>query len=179
MVFTKNVYGLPLKKKDLIKAISHPKAHFGPFKEAIDFVLPEESFILAPKAGEVIEIKVDSKEGGFEPKYNDVKYLNYMTIQHSDGEYSQYAHLRHKGALVKVGDKVKKGRPIALSGNTGFTTTPHLHFLIFKLNNSEIGFESLKIRFDEKISVDRKDRKVDEKFNVTLKELERVKKRIK
>lgn len=37
-------------------------------------------------------------------------------------------HFKHQGALVKVGDKVKKGQPIALSGMTGFTTDEHLHF---------------------------------------------------
>jgi len=179
MAITKNIYALPFKKKDLIKAISHPKAHFAHFKEAIDFILPGGTILLAPKAGKVVDIKVDSKEGGADPKYNDMKYLNYMTIQHSSGEFSQYAHLKYKGSLVKLGDEVKQGQPIALSGNTGFTTAPHLHFHIFKLNKTDVGWESLKVRFKEKIVIDKSDRPIPKELNKTMKELERVKKSIK
>jgi len=153
MALTKNIYTFPFKKKDLIEAASNPQAHFAHFRHAIDFVLPEGTKILAPKAGFVVDIKVDSKQGGPNPKYDDIKYLNYMTIQHNNGEFSQYAHLKYKGALVKVGDKVKKGQPIAISGNTGFSTTPHLHFQVFKLNNTKIGWETLKIRFKERITI--------------------------
>lgn len=179
MGYTKNKYSLPFKKKNLIKAISHPKAHFAHFKHAIDFILPEGTELLAPKTGKVLDIKMDSKEGGADPKYNDMKYLNYMTIQHSDGEFSQYAHLKYKGALVKLGDIVRKGQLIAISGNTGFTTAPHLHFQIFKLNNTEIGWETLKIRFNERIFIDRKERAVPESMKKTMKELEKVRKQLK
>lgn len=179
MVMTKNTYALPFKKKYLIKAISHPKAHFAHFKEAIDFILPRGTLLLAPKAGKVVDIKVDSKKGGADPKYNNMKYLNYLTIQHSNGEFSQYAHLKYQGSLVKVDDKVKQGQPIALSGNTGFSTTPHLHFHIFKLNNTEVGWESLKIKFKEKIVIDKSDRPIPKELNKTMKEVERIKKSIK
>ncbi len=172
---TKNIYALPFKKKKFSKAISHPKAHFAHFKYAIDFVLPEGTVILAPKAGKVIDIKIDSNQGGADPKYNDMEYANYMTIQHSNGEFSQYAHLKCGGALVKLGDKVKQGQPIAISGNTGFTTAPHLHFQIFKLNNTEVGWESLKVKFKEKIRVDMSDKPIPKEFNKTEKELESVK----
>ncbi len=68
MASTKNIYALPFKKKNLIKTISHPKAHFAHFKFAIDFVLPEGTTLLAPKAGKVIDIKVNSKQGGCRSK---------------------------------------------------------------------------------------------------------------
>lgn len=175
---TKNIYALPFKKKDLIKAISHPKAHFGHFKHAIDFILPEGTKLFAVKAGVVVDIKIDSKEGGADPKYNNIKYVNYITVQHSNGEFSQYVRLKYKGSLVKVGDKIKQGQSIAISGNTGFTTTPHLHFQIFKFDNSEIGWQSLEIRFKEKIVIDRLNRSIPKELNKVKKELERVKKSI-
>jgi len=153
MMLTKNTYALPFRKKDLIMAVSDSRAHFAHFKHAVDFILPEGTIILAPKAGMVVDINVDSNQGGANPKFNKPKYLNYLTIKHSNGEYSQLAHLKHKGALVKKGEKVKQGQPIALSGNTGFSTTPHLHFQVFKLNDSEIGWETLKIRFKESVKV--------------------------
>ncbi len=176
---TENIYSLPFKKKDFINAISHPKAHFAHFKHAIDFILPEGTKLLAVRSGIVVDIKIDSKEGGADPKYNDIKYMNYITIKHSNGEFSQYVHLKHNGALVKVGEKVKQGQPIAISGNTGFSTTPHLHFHIFKLNNSEIGWNSLEIRFKDKIKVDRLNRPIPKELNKVEKELDKVRKSLK
>jgi len=175
MASTKNIYSLPFSKKDLVKALSDPRAHFAHFRHAIDFILPEGSRILAPRAGKVIDIKVDSRKGGADPRYNDIKYVNYLTLQHSDGEHSQYIHLKHKGALVKLGQKVKSGQPIALSGSTGFSTTPHLHFMVFKLDNTKIGWESLKVKFKERIAVDRKKRPIPKALQ---KELERVRKQL-
>jgi len=178
MAYTKNKYTLPFKKKDLIKAMSDPRAHFAHGKHAIDFILPEGTKIFAPKAGTVVDIKVNSKKGGADPKYNNMKYLNYLTIQHSNGEFSQYAHLKYKGALVKMGDNVRQGQLIALSGNTGFSVAPHLHFQVLKLNNTDIGWESLKIRFKEKIHIDRKQRPVPKSLQKTMKELKKVKKQL-
>ena len=96
---------------------------------------------------------MDSKKGGNNPKYNNLKYLNYITIKHSNQEFSQYCHLKQKSSFVKIGDKVKLNQAIALSGNTGFSTEPHLHFQVFKLNNKEVGWESLKVKFKEKITI--------------------------
>ncbi len=152
---TKNIYSLPLRKQDFTVAISDKRSHFGHFKYAIDFILPEGTKILAAKEGTVIDLKADSKEGGFENKYKDIKYANYLTLKHSNDEFSQYVHLKHKGSLVKKGQKVREKQPIALSGNTGYTSEPHLHFIVFKENKTKIGWESLKIKFKEKVWVRR------------------------
>ena len=153
MAFTKNKYALPFKEEVPNKAISDPRVHFAHFKHAIDFLLPEGTKLMASAAGTVVKVKVDSKEGGPDPKYKDPKYLNHITIQHGNGEYSYYSHLRHQGALVRVGDNIKEGQPIAISGNTGFTTAPHLHFCVFRLSDTEAGWETLEVDFKEKIFI--------------------------
>jgi murein DD-endopeptidase MepM/ murein hydrolase activator NlpD len=170
---TRNIYSLPFKKEKKLIAISHPKAHFDHFKHAIDFILPEGMPILAARGGRVVDVKVDSNKGGFNLKYNNLKYLNYITLKHDRGEYSQYCHIKHNGALVKVGQKVKPGQKIALSGNTGFTSQPHLHFMIFKLDKTKIGWRSLEPRFKEKIFVDKLNRKIPVKYNKIMKEIKK------
>ena len=52
-------------------------------------------------------------------------------IQHDDGTLAEYSHLKHQGVLVQEGSKVIAGQTLALSGNTGFTTEPHLHVMVF------------------------------------------------
>jgi murein DD-endopeptidase MepM/ murein hydrolase activator NlpD len=153
MATTKNIYSLPLKKEDIAFAASDERAHFKHLKHAIDFPLPEGTKIIAAKEGVVTDIKQDSNEGGHEKKYEDIKYLNYITILHNNFEFSQYAHLKHNGALVKKGQTVKTGQVIGLSGNTGDSTEPHLHFHVIKLNTTKVGWETLKIKFKEKLKI--------------------------
>ncbi|MGW0122780.1 peptidoglycan DD-metalloendopeptidase family protein [Streptomyces sp. NPDC003327] len=55
-------------------------------------------------------------------------YGNEVVIQHADGNYSQYAHL--SSLSVSAGQSVSGGQQIGLSGSTGNSTGPHLHFEI-------------------------------------------------
>jgi murein DD-endopeptidase MepM/ murein hydrolase activator NlpD len=55
---------------------------------------------------------------------------NFVRILHDDGSMALYAHLKTGGVLVRVGQQVQAGQQIGLSGNTGFTTGPHLHFAV-------------------------------------------------
>jgi hypothetical protein len=57
-----------------------------------------------------------------------IQYCNSVIIYHNDGTFGEYAHIKFNGSKVNVGDSVKQGDIIALSGNTGFTLGPHLHF---------------------------------------------------
>ena len=96
-------------------------SHFGPrgdgFHHGIDFAVEEATHVLASKAGTV----------------HDAGYFgnilgNVVELDHTDGTQTMYAH--NSRVLVIVGQSVKQGEVIALSGNTGKSTGPHLHFEI-------------------------------------------------
>jgi len=146
---TKNVYVLPFKKDTLNLAISNPEAHFGNSNNAIDFLIKQNTKILAIGDGEVYNVKDDSKQGGNNKKFVGKKYQNYITIKHDNGEYSQYFHLASNSSLVKKRDKVKKGQFIAKGiGMIGYTSAPHLHLEVFDEDE-----KSLKINFNNLIKI--------------------------
>jgi hypothetical protein len=98
---------------------------------AWDFVMPNGTEILAVRDGRVVEIE-DSFDGiGFKS--------NFIIVEHDDGTKSAFAHIQKHGALTKIGDIVKQGQPIALSGMVGQTIFPHVHFYVIgKDGNSSI-----------------------------------------
>jgi len=105
-------------------------SHTGPDEYAIDWKMPVGTPVYAARGGIVVKAKDDSGVGGPDRKYEEC--ANVVLIQHSDGTIGIYAHLKKGGCKVKVGDRVNTGDLIALSGNTGFTSGPHLHFSVFK-----------------------------------------------
>jgi murein DD-endopeptidase MepM/ murein hydrolase activator NlpD len=78
---------------------------------------------LAGKVGDKIKAPAP---GTVKSIYHNEAGGNQMTIVHDNGYTTGYAHLSKY--LVKTGEKVKKGQPIAEIGNTGKVTGPHLHF---------------------------------------------------
>lgn len=96
---------------------------------AIDFAVPEGTPILAVREGVVMQVESDFEKAGL----NREKYggrANFIRILHGDGSMAVYAHLKPEGVQVRVGQYVRKGQRIGLSGNTGFSTAPHLHFVV-------------------------------------------------
>jgi|AntRauTorcE11897_2_1112592.scaffolds.fasta_scaffold05720_2 murein DD-endopeptidase MepM/ murein hydrolase activator NlpD len=143
-----NIYSLPCDKKDIQVAISDPRAHFGIQKHAVDFALPEGSEIIAAQAGKVVRLRQDSDEGGQDEKYRtSPEYLNKVTLEHKNEEYSEYSHLQYRGAKVSIGEEVEQGQVIARSGNTGYTTRPHLHFQVLHEVKKDPGWETIEIQW--------------------------------
>jgi len=96
---------------------------------AVDFSAEIGTPVLAAREGVVMQVESDFDRAGL----NLEKYggrANFVRILHDDGAMSLYAHLKTEGALVRVGQRVRAGQQIGLSGNTGFTTGPHLHFAV-------------------------------------------------
>ena len=103
-------------------------SHTGLNRHAYDFAMPEGTAICAAAAGRVVRVKQDSQRGGPDPAL--LHHGNTIIIDHGEGYFTQYLHLRHQSATVAEGDLVRGGQVIALSGNTGFSSIPHLHFQV-------------------------------------------------
>jgi murein DD-endopeptidase MepM/ murein hydrolase activator NlpD len=99
-------------------------------ENAVDWDVPEGTIVCAAREGRVVGVRDDSKVSGTDPKFKPLG--NYVIIKHADGTFADYHHLQPGGAMVKLGDQVKVGQPIALSGQTGFASKPHLHFAVFQ-----------------------------------------------
>jgi len=120
-------------------------SHYGDNAYAIDFDMPEGTPIAAIRGGAVLFVKQDSNEGGSDRTTYENKG-NYVWVIHDDGTLANYYHLRQNGAAVKIGDRVNAGDIIGYSGNTGFSTCPHLHVQL-SLCKGLSGWEPIRIRF--------------------------------
>lgn len=99
-------------------------------RAALDFKMKKGTTICAARGGVVIRLKEDGKRGGGNIKYRPDG--NYIVIQHDDNTRTGYWHLQHNSVFVEVGDTVKQGQVIGLSGKTGYTFFPHLHFIVWR-----------------------------------------------
>lgn len=123
-----------------------PLTHRAAFKNAIDFLVLDSTPVLAASSGMVIEVQQHSNEWGDDISFRDK--LNYITIQHTPTEFTQYCHLAKNSVLdagVHQGAAVREGQVIGVVGKTGLTDRDHLHFIVFRLdrNPSPFGFKSL------------------------------------
>jgi murein DD-endopeptidase MepM/ murein hydrolase activator NlpD len=96
--------------------------------QALDFDLPEGTPVHAARAGVVIGVKQDSNRGGLFAAY--AKWGNSIEVMHSDLTWATYGHLQKNGARVQLGQRVKAGDLLGLSGSTGMANGPHLHFVV-------------------------------------------------
>lgn len=103
-------------------------SHAGTQAYAIDFPVPEGTPVVAARAGTVWSVSDDSDEGCGDPEC--AALVNVVVIDHGDGTFASYHHLAYDSAQVRVGESVEQGRWLALSGATGRTTAPHLHFQV-------------------------------------------------
>ena len=84
------------------------------YHKGVDWATPTGTSVVASSGGTVAK-------AGWGSGYGYVVYIN-----HPDGRQTRYAHLSK--VLVSAGQTVSQGQKIALSGNTGISTGPHVHF---------------------------------------------------
>ena len=127
-------YAMPFKPGRYV-VLQGPRGTYSHFKgsgseNAVDWDVPEGTTVCAAREGRVVGVRSDSTFSGPDPRFKPLG--NYVIIKHADGTFADYHHLRTGGALVKLGDEVRTGQPIGLSGKTGFASKPHLHFMVFQ-----------------------------------------------
>ena len=111
---------------------------------AIDIVMPEQTPVYAARGGMVIEVAHRNFRGG-EDFGEFGAQANLVRILHDDGSLALYAHLSWDSIRVRPGQRVTRGELIAASGNTGFSTGPHLHFVVVR--NAGLRIEAVPVSF--------------------------------
>ena len=122
-------------------------SHHDPQNEyAVDIDMPDGTPVHAARDGVVMTVDNDFFGNGLDmAQYGD--RANNIRIVHADGAMSVYAHLKLESARVHVGQHVKAGQVIALSGDTGYASGPHLHFCVQM--NRDMQLISVPFEFDE------------------------------
>jgi murein DD-endopeptidase MepM/ murein hydrolase activator NlpD len=106
---------------------------------AYDFETPVGTQVIAARSGLVMQVHSDLPDDG---KQQESGQHNHIMTKHDDGTVAFYAHLKQNSTLVKVGDHVSQGQPIAKSGNSGNTQgLPHLHFGVYESWPAKEGFD--------------------------------------
>lgn len=163
---TKNTYSYPVEESYIKKIITNSPAHIihhskkfnamCDLTHAVDFICDEGTPIKAALDGEIVTLVDDIKENysGLGKPIEEVlseekQDGNYVIIKHVNKEFSIYSHFKYKKVIVKRGQIVKTGEIIGYSGNTGWSTMPHLHFMVLRFIKPlpARDFESLEIRW--------------------------------
>lgn len=123
-------------------------SHQGLEAYAWDFAMPMGSLILAARGGRVSFVEQHWDIGG--PNFKKyAAFANYVAIDQGDGTTALYLHLMQHGSLVKPGQPVIQGQPIAYSGETGFASGPHLHFQVERTDPFSYFTQSIPVGFAE------------------------------
>ncbi|HEY4176926.1 MAG TPA: M23 family metallopeptidase [Kofleriaceae bacterium] len=122
-------------------------SHRGSNEYAVDFDCPVATPVLAAREGTVVVTHASAQGAGTTPEYLDYKRVNFVLVQHDDGTLGEYMHLSPSGVMVRPGQRVGRHQQLALSGNTGFSTQPHLHFQIMTAASDGISAVSFPFRF--------------------------------
>ena len=143
------VYLLPFapgRPVQVLQGYDGDYSHTGMMRYAVDFDLPEGSPVHAARGGVVVEVVQHFTAAGTDASYRQQDRANRVLVRHEDNTLAYYGHLKPNAAVVKEGQYVKPGQLLGLSGNTGFSQGPHLHFEVRKLMDGKQAV-TLPIRF--------------------------------
>lgn len=152
---TESQYLLPFKCNTSVRCSNgnHTSSHSGKDEYAYDFATPVNTVVKAMRGGKVFRKRIVSTPGS--SCYSGggsacANYANTLEIKHPDGTIGLYMHIN--SASVNVGQTVKQGDVIAKSGNTGWSTGPHLHVQV-QSNCGSWWCQSIPFKFGEKNTI--------------------------
>jgi len=141
------VYRLPYGRFEsypVIQGYDSKLSHRGVERFTVDFGMPVGTPVYAARDG-VVALVEDSHTVGC-AREECGRFANFVVVLHSDGTTGEYFHLERGSAVVHQGQRVGRGQLLARSGNTGFSTAPHLHFGVYR-TGADGHTESLAVRF--------------------------------
>ncbi len=112
-------------------------------RDAIDIAMPVGTAVHAARAGIVIDVAARHFRSGLATQ--NMEDANFVQVLHDDGTNAIYAHLQLDTVRVRPGQHIARGEYLANSGNTGFSSGPHLHFVV--LRNAGLRSESVPVLF--------------------------------
>jgi murein DD-endopeptidase MepM/ murein hydrolase activator NlpD len=128
----------------IIQGYDAKLSHRGAERFTLDFGMPVGTSVHAARDGVVVLVE-DSHDTGC-PREECGRLANFVVVLHSDGTTGEYFHLERDSVRLRVGDRVARGQQLARSGNTGFSTAPHLHFGVYRTGRDRSTM-SLAVRF--------------------------------
>ena len=120
-------------------------SHRGVERFTLDFGMPVGTPVHAAREGLVVLVE-DSHDTGCAHEECG-PFANFVVVLHADGTTGEYFHLERGSVRLRVGDRVVRGQELARSGNTGFSTAPHLHFGVYRTGRDGRA-ESVAVRFE-------------------------------
>jgi murein DD-endopeptidase MepM/ murein hydrolase activator NlpD len=121
-------------------------SHHGSNEYAVDFDCPVATHVLAARPGIVVATNAAAQGAGTTSDFLEYKKTNFVLVLHDDGTLGEYMHLAPAGVEVLPGKQVNRGDELALSGNTGYSSTPHLHFQVMTAADDGIAAHSFPFR---------------------------------
>jgi murein DD-endopeptidase MepM/ murein hydrolase activator NlpD len=139
-------YSLPYShgtQYEVFQGFNGELSHTGKDAYALDFDLPEGTEVRAAREGLVVKVEEGFSEGGWDENLRE--RANTVIVAHRDGTSSRYVHLQQNSVVVEPGDWVETGELLGRSGNTGYSTGPHLHFDVYS-PGPDLKVRTLKFR---------------------------------
>jgi murein DD-endopeptidase MepM/ murein hydrolase activator NlpD len=146
---TPYAYGLPYPAGltfSVLQGFHGAFSHRGSNEYAVDFDCPVATKVVAARPGVVVATNAAAQGAGTTPEFLEYRRTNFVLVLHDDGTLGEYMHLAPSGIEVAPGQRVERGQGLALSGNTGFSSTPHLHFQVMTAGDDGVSARSFPFR---------------------------------
>jgi murein DD-endopeptidase MepM/ murein hydrolase activator NlpD len=127
------LYALPFTAGEshrVMQGFNGQFSHNGDEAYAVDFDMPEGTVVRAARDGIVVAYNDRATDHSLDPEYKKRRHANWIAVLHADGTLGEYWHLMPGGVSARIGERVARGDALGRSGWTGFSTAPHLHFIV-------------------------------------------------